>query len=268
VGWNSYRPATVWAGFETFAAPIVNFMSVCVFVSCRERISVSGMFTAVVNNTKRPCRDAGGFRVTDGGYDFHLFKREEIQCYRHAVKSVLKSAKKNDPRIQKMLEDAATEWATYACPDFQMWSSLAPTAKAQALIAWILCQTTKKLKKKRTAEEVLIGGIAGLLHWKLNVQKRHDDYSRAVSCARSVWFLMRREYREYQHDDGHETVTVNKVCLNRKVRLRSRHACQRIEAAITKQAGWFLETYEPQLYVAVAPLLNAPMQPWTPQEQL
>ncbi len=203
---------------------------------------------------------AGGFRICDGGPDFWLFKRKEILPYRKAVKAILEAAKRNDPRIQKMIEDAATEWSTYACPDFQAWPSLSPLLKQQALFSWILRQRTRKLRKQRTAEEVLIAGVAGLLHWQLNVQPRHDAYSRAVSCGRSVWFLLRREYRDYEHDDGHGTITVNKVCLNKRVRMRSRYACQRIETAIMKQAGWFMEEYGSRLVEEVLGRSSEPLK--------
>jgi len=186
---------------------------------------------------KPPLRYAGGFRVTDGGYDFHLVRRRTIQKWRKAVKQVLLSAKKKDPAIEKMILDCATEWATYACPGYQSWPSLTPLEKQQALFAWILRQ------KKRSALDILVAGIAGDLYSTYCPQSRNDSYARAVNIGRSVWILLRPVYRTYHHDSGHGTTRIEHICITKKIRMRSRNAAQRIERAIKKHAGGFIEEY-------------------------
>lgn len=186
-------------------------------------------------------RRAGGWNIVDGGYDFHLVRRCTMQKWRTAVKKVLLTARKKDPRIERMLVDAATEWSTYACPSYQSWASLTPLEKQHALFTWILKQ------KKRSALDILVAGIAGLLHFTLIVQPRHDAYARAVSCARSVWFLLRKERRTYETDSGQGTTRVQHVWINKRIRIRSRNAAQKIEAQIQRHAGWFIEAYSGQL---------------------
>ncbi|MDK2742109.1 MAG: hypothetical protein NDI90_04285 [Nitrospira sp. BO4] len=140
-----------------------------------------------------------------------------------------------------MIMDCAAEWETYACPEYQAWPSLTPLEKQQALFAWILRQ------KGRKALDILVAGIAGHLHFVFTPQKRRDSYARAVTVGRSIWFLLRQEYRTYERDSGHGSITLQHVCITKKVRLRSRNAAQRIEAAIRKQAGWFMEEYHGRL---------------------
>lgn len=196
---------------------------------------------AITAYRKPPLRYAGGFRVTEGGYDFRLVRRRPMQKWRKAVKQVLVNARKRDPAIEKMILDCAAEWSTYSCREYQSWPSLTPLEKQQALFAWILKQ------KKRSAVDIIASGVAGLLYFELNPQKRHDDYARAVSIARPVWFLLRKEWRTYQHESGHGSITVQRVWINERVKIRSRNAAQKIEAAIRKHAGWFMEEYHDRL---------------------
>lgn len=198
-----------------------------------------GIMQPLQQDKQKKLRRAGGWNVVDGGYDFRLVRRRTIQKWRTAVKKVLlnNSRRKNDPAIEKMVLDCATEWATYACPDYQAWPSLTPLEKQQALFAWILRQ------KKRSAIDVLVAGIAGALYHEFNPQSRHDDYARAVNIGRSVWILLRPVYRTYHHDSGHGTIRIEHLCITKKIRMRSRYAAQRIEQAIKKHAGWFIKKY-------------------------
>ncbi len=199
------------------------------------------------NRPKKSIR-AGAWNVVDGGYDFRLFKRRQIQRYRNSVQHVLNSARTHDPRIAEMLTEAACEWNAYdASVPFHHWPSLTPLEKSQALIAWILKQ--KKRTKYKTAEDVLVAGIAGSIHWKVNVQKRHDNYSRAVSCARSVWIILAPIWKTYDRHSGqqHGITQVQRLCITKKVRMRSRYCCQRVEADIMAHAGWFLDEYEAEI---------------------
>jgi hypothetical protein len=219
-------------------------MGACVSLSYREKGNVCGIMPQY-----QPKR-AGGWNVVDGGYDFHLVKRSVIRPWREAVKAVIEhnqSATIADPRIQFMLNSASSEWSTYAAPAYNQWPSLTPLFKAQSLIAWILKQETPSRKHKRTVLDIIASGIAGNLYDTLKPQPRHDSYARAVSVARPVWFLLRPEYRTYEHDNGHGFVTQKKVWINKKVRLRSRYACQRIEASIRKHVEWFIEQYHDEL---------------------
>ncbi|MDK2745534.1 MAG: hypothetical protein NDI90_21740 [Nitrospira sp. BO4] len=171
---------------------------------------------------------AGGFQICDGGPGFKLVKRRTMQKWRKAVKQVLLSARKNDPAIEKMILDCATEWGTYSCPDYQSWSSLTPLEKQQALFAWILRQ------KQRSTVEILVAGIAGDLYTTYGPQALKTPYARAVNIGRSVWFRLRQEYRTYEHDSGHGSTRIKHICITRKVRIRSRNACQRIEVNLVK----------------------------------
>ncbi|MBX3301582.1 MAG: hypothetical protein KF693_05140 [Nitrospira sp.] len=190
---------------------------------------------------RKRLKPAGGFQICDGGPGFKLVKRRTMQKWRKAVKEVMLNkrgrVRKHDPAIEQMLLDCATEWATYACPAYQSWPSLTPLQKQQALFAWILRQ------KRRTALDILVAGIAGDLYTTYGPQPLKTPYARAVNVGRSVWFLLRAEFKDYTHDDGHGSITVQRVCITKKVRLRSRNAAQRIERAIRKHAAWFIERY-------------------------
>lgn len=192
---------------------------------------------------KKPLRHAGGWRITDGGYDFRLVKRRTIQKWRTTIKQFLlnQSTTRADPRIQHMLDSAASEWATFEAPEYQAWASLTPLLKSQALFAWILRQ------QGRNAVDIIASGVAGDLYDTLKPQSRHDSYARAVSVARPIWFLLRRDWRIYEHDNGHGVITKKKVWINKNVRLRSRNACQRIEAAIRLHCDWFIKEYQAEI---------------------
>lgn len=193
---------------------------------------------------KSTLRPAGGFQITEGGPSFSLVKRRIMQKWRTVVKKVIlnkRAKKRRDLRVEHMLFACALEWNTYACPDYQAWPSLTPLEKQQALFAWILRQ------KGKSAVDIIASGIAGDLYNTLKPQPRHDAYAHAVSVARPIWFLLRREWRTYEHDNGHGVVTTKKVWINKKVRLRSRNACQRIEAAIRVHCNWFMREYHEKL---------------------
>lgn len=192
---------------------------------------------------KKTLKPAGGFQICDGGPGFKHAKRRTIQKWRKTVRTVLlnKTVRKRDRAIEKMILECETEWATYACAEYQSWSSLTPLLKQQALFGWILRQ------KRRKAIDILASGIAGDLYTTYGPQALKSPYARAVNVARFIYFLFRFEYRDYIHDNGHGTTTTEHVCITKNVRLRSRNACQRIEAAIRKQAGWFMEEYHGRL---------------------
>lgn len=194
-------------------------------------------------------RSAGGFSVCDGGPGFYLVKRNTIGPWRKAVKQLLlnKQVRKNDPRIERMLTDAATEWSTYERPAYNQWTQLTPEGKQQALFAWILYQRTKTWKRQHKPIDILAAGIAGDLYSTYCPQQRNDSYARAANIGRSVWILLRREWRTYEHNSNYGSTRLQHVWINENVRLRSRYAAQRIEAAIRKHAGWFMEEYHGRL---------------------
>lgn len=229
-------------------------MSVC---ACVHHIFTLFMFGT--NIMKPKLRNAGGWNVVDGGYDYRLVRRGAIQRWRAVVKRILleqaarrrnnkgtpaatrqRSSSTDQHSVATILTDAATTWSTYAVPAYNQWSSLTPLEKQQALFAWVLTQTTKT-GRRHAPVDILASGIAGLLYWEHHVQPRHDDYSRAVDCARPIWFLLRREWKTYERDNGHGTVTRKHVWINKNIRLRSRNACQRIESEIKRVAGEWLQ---------------------------
>ena len=165
-------------------------------------------------------------------------------CYQEV--STQQRVRRKDLRIEHMLFAAELGWNTYVVPDYQAWASLTPLEKQKALFAWILRQ---KGGRRRTAIDILASGIAGHLYNTLKPQPRHDSYAHSVSVARPIWFLLRREWRTYEHDNGHGVITKEQVWINKKIRLRSRYCCQRIEAEIQKHAGWFIREYYTQLIV-------------------
>lgn len=200
------------------------------------------MYTTLKHNK---LRSAGGFSVCDGGPGFYLVKRNTIGPWRKAVKQLLlnKQVRKNDSSIEKMILDAATEWSTYERPTYNQWTQLTPEGKQQALFAWILYQRTKTWKRQHKAIDILAAGIAGDLYTTYCPQQRNDSYARAANIGRSVWILLRREWRTYEQDSSYGTTRLQHVWINRNVRLRSRYAAQRVEAAVKKYADVFIEKY-------------------------
>lgn len=191
-------------------------------------------------------RSAGGLTVCKTSPQFRPIKRRPSLKWTTIVKLFLRKQSTQDERINHMLQEASAEWSTYQLREYHEWANLTPKEKQEALFSWILQQP-----RKTTALDILSAGLAGLIWWEHHVQPRHDSYSRAVDCAKAVWHLNQKVYRTYSSDDGHGHLTAKRVFVNRLVRLTSRHACQRIEAEIKKQAGWILEAYRAELIEAV-----------------
>jgi len=173
------------------------------------------------------------------------FVWSDAQLFSHGAKPSRQSLSATRP--QPLLNTAQLEWNSYSTPDYQSWTSLTPLLKSQSLIGWILKQETPKRKEKWSVIDILAAGIAGDLHFKLKPQARHDSYAHAVSVALPVYYLLRKEFRTYEHDNGHGVITLKRVWINKKVRLRSRYAAQRIHAEIMRHAGEFMEKYEGEL---------------------
>lgn len=187
---------------------------------------------------------AGGFVIADGGPGFKLVRCRALQRYRKPIKKFLisKRARKKDPRIEKMLLDLSAEIATYDCPPFHHWPNLTPIEKQQALFKWIIKQG------RYAVVDLIAAGLAGDFYTTYGPQTLKSPYARAVNIGRAVWYLLKREYKDFAHDNGHGQITTRKIWINKKVRMRSRYAAQRIEACIKKHAGFILEEYGQELW--------------------
>jgi hypothetical protein len=201
--------------------------------------------------TQRPrLRPAGGYQIGDGCREFPNLQRRELTPWRKAVRSViLRKVKQGDAEVIAMIREAECEWLTYECQPFHHWSNCTPLGKSQTLIAWILKQGREKKsgygwsRRRHTALDILINGIAADLWVTYGPSKLKSPYYRAVSVGRSVWFLLRAVFKEYTREDRYGLITIERRCITKKVRLRSRYACQRLEAAIRKHAEWFIDKY-------------------------
>lgn len=199
-------------------------------------------------HTRPKPRSAGGLSVCITSPQYRPIKRRPSLKCTTAVKIFLRKQSTQDARINHMLQEASAEWSTYQLREYHEWANLTPKEKQEALFSWILNQTRTRPAKPL---DILSAGLAGLIWWEHHVQPRHDSYSRAVDCAKAVWHLNQKVYRSYSSDDGHGHHITKRVFVNRLVRLTSRHACQRIETEIRKQAGWILEAYRAELTEAI-----------------
>jgi hypothetical protein len=189
---------------------------------------------------------AGGFRIT-GGHPtlFPLIRRYRARYLRRLIKNHIKSlVKAGDAATIQMLSDFQSEILTYPRYEYASWTDLTPLEKQQALFTWIIAQAQRKQNHKYSHLDILAAGLAGLVHNSHRPEGQlRTPYARAVDCGRSIWFLLKPEFKEYEHEDGHGNIRVERVEINRRVRLRSRNAAQRMEAAVMKYAGEFLEKY-------------------------
>lgn len=199
-------------------------------------------------STQRPkLRPAGGYVIGDGCREFPNLQRRDLKPWRKAVQSlILHKVKQGDPEVIAMIREAECEWLTYQCKPFHHWTNCTPLQKSQTLIAWILEQGREKKsgygwsRRRHTALDILINGIAADLWVTYGSSKLKSPYYRAVSVGRSVRFLLRAVFKEYTREDRYGFTTIERLCITRKVRLRSRYACQRLETNIRRHAEWFI----------------------------
>lgn len=210
---------------------------------------------------KERLRPAGGYVICAGCREFPNLSRQELRPWRKAVRSfILRKVKQGDADVIAMIREAECYWLTFECKPFNHWAALSPVQKSEMLIAHILRQGREKppskgnpwVRRRYTALDILVNSIAADLWVTYGPSKLKSPYYRAVSIGRSVWFLLRAEFREYtrEHNDG--TTSVQRICITKKVRMRSRYACQRVEAALVKQGlRLFVEKYGYQIALKV-----------------
>ncbi|MDK2744307.1 MAG: hypothetical protein NDI90_15475 [Nitrospira sp. BO4] len=200
----------------------------------------------VVSSTgKLRLRRAGGFPICDGSKQYPALRRRWIKPWRKTVsKFIAERVKAGDESVMKMIQDLTCEIQTYEQRNFNEWANLTPLSKQQALFRWILDQAKWKKHYRFTAADILAAGIAGDVWTTYGPEPQlRTPYARAANIGHSVRFLLATEWRDYERDNGHGMVTLLRINLTKKVRMRSRNACQRIEAAIKKHAGWFIQKY-------------------------
>ncbi len=204
---------------------------------------------------KKRLRPAGGFQISQGHpTQFPLIRRARARYLRRLIKQfILSKVKAKDKATIQMLSDFQAEILTYPRYDYASWTDLTPLEKQQALFSWIIDQASRMRGHKYSHLDVLVAGLAGLMHNSLRPEHQlHTPYARAVDCGRSIWFLLKPEFKDYEHEDGHGNTRVERVEINRRVRLRSRNAAQRMEACVMRYAGEFLEKYSQDF----APVVN------------
>lgn len=247
--WFVYGRATVLTCFESIRVHQSQFNESLGVFECffhREVRSLSGVFMATTTQRKR-LKPAGGYPIVDGCAEFPNVERRDLRSWRNAVRRfIVRKVKQGDAEVIAMIREAECEWLTFECQPFHHWTNCTPLGKAQTLIAWILRQGREKKsgygwnRRRHTTLDILVNGIAADLWVTHGPSKLKSPYYRAVQIGRAVRFLLLAEFREYEQDHTNGLVTLSRIKITQKIRMRSRNACQRLETVIKRHAGWFL----------------------------
>lgn len=198
---------------------------------------------------RRPApQHAGGYDIAHGSPAYPNLKATQRKPWITAVRRHLrKLIKAKDPMVISMLQDAHTEWSTFEPVPFHHFATLRPIGKAQALVAHLLQQG-------RTPFDILSVGIAAILISECGDIKRPPllPYFRAVQVGLAVRHLLKPVFKHYDREDQQTGLIVTtKKNVSARLRMRSRYACQRLEAIIRKQAGEFLAKYGHQISLRI-----------------
>lgn len=153
-----------------------------------------------------------------------------------------------------MLQDIEAEIQTFEPTPFHRFGTLTPLEKSQMVFAHVLRQG------RYGVLDMVAVGVSVVLICEHGDIKRPPKlpYFRAVQVGRAIRHLLKAEFKVYEREDGRTgEIIQTRVKLTTNIRMRSRNACQRVEAFIRKHADWFIQQYGPRLVAEVETKLAA-----------
>lgn len=216
------------------------------------------MFKQTSNKPKGTLRRAGGYRVCDGCRQFPNMRHGQRLPWIKASKKFIRAKLKAGDRATKlMLQEAEVDWMTFEAVPFHRYGQLTPLGKAQTIVAHILKRgkTPKRAdectnrRRRFDALDILATALGADLmcqHSPLTPMQSPADswrrpFYRAVQIGRAVRYLTHIERKLYELENGQGEVRPKIV--ERKIVLRSRNACQRLQQVTEKHYGWFMAKY-------------------------